>query len=555
VAFAILTNRKPASKAGPFSEGGTMAPPGILLAVMLALGPVRLAVLGDRTGGADDEQWARTIRSIAMMEPDLVVSVGDLIEGYCDSSSAAAQWQAVMESLEPLRPFGILATPGNHDVWDGASEGLWTGSTGWPVEGVVRRLGIDFVIWDTSREGRLTPELISRLDSLLAMTDEAGCAVVVTHKPLWSMAEADSALAGRFYGLLLRRGADAVLSGHVHAAACQRRDGVLLATVGPSGVRIGEPFREAGIFTQFGWLTLGEGGHGFALIESGAVHPESLNTSLEQRLHYLYRNRMLEAGPLSPAGGGVSVVLHPFEERPRRVTVDVREEGWRVTPEGAEVELEGSPDTLTLQAEVRERLLPLPSLRVGLSYGPRDKELELTETLPLARPVPGALCLAAADGNIAEGEYPAEAMEVFVGRDGGPSDMPPTEAMVAVGPDSLRVAFDCSEHLEDDEAGLVIASGDRSMLVFAGPEVEASGYVRTGGGPRSSWDGGWSVAVTAREDGWVMEAAVALEELGDPDSVGMNVFRSAGWRLGCWSWPLTWEGRLMGPLELEPSGR
>ena len=555
MAFAILTNRKPASKAGHVSEGGTMASTGVLLAVMLALGPVRLAVLGDRTGGADDQQWARTIRAIALMEPDLVVSVGDLIEGYCDSAAAAGQWQAVMESLEPLQPFGMVAAPGNHDVWDGASEALWTGVTGWPVEGVVRRLGVDFVIWDTSREGRLTLELISRLDSLLAMTDAGGCAVVVTHKPLWSMAEADSALAGRFYDLLRRRGADAVLTGHVHASACQRRDGVLLATMGPSGVRIGEPSLKAGIFTQFGWLTLGEGRPTFALIESQAVHSESLNTSLEQRLHYLYGNRMLEAGPLSPAGGGVSVVLHPFEERLRRVTVDVREEGWRVTPGSAEVELAGSPDTLALQCEVRERLLPLPSLRVGLSYGPRDKELELTETLPLARPVPAALWRAAADGNIGEGEYPAEPMEVFVGRDGGPSDMPPTEVMVAVGTDSIRVAFDCSEHLEDDEAGVVIASGHRSMLVFAGPEREARGYARTGGGPRSSLDGGWSVAVAAREDGWVMEAAVALEEVGDPDSIVMNVFRSAGWRLGCWCWPLTWDGSLMGPLELEPAGR
>ncbi len=532
-----------------------MTSAGVLLAVMLALGPVRLAVLGDRTGGADDQQWTRTIRAIALMEPDLVVSVGDLIEGYCDSAAAAGQWQAVMESLEPLQPFGMVAAPGNHDVWDGTSEALWTGVTGWPVEGVVRRLGVDFVIWDTSREGHLTRELLSRLDSLLALTDAGGCTVVVTHKPLWSMAEADSALARRFYDMLGQRGADAVLSGHVHAAACQRRDGVLLATMGPSGVRIGEPSREAGIFTQFGWLTLSEERQAFALIESQAVHPESLNTSLEQRLHYLYGNRMLEARPLSPAGGGVTVVLHPFEERRRRVTVEVREEGWRVTPGSAEVELEGSPDTLTLQAGVRDGLLPLPSLRVGLCYGPRDKELELTETLPLARPVPAALCRAVTDGNIGEGEYPAEPMEVFVGRDGGPSDMPPTEVMVAVGTDSIRVAFDCSEHLEDDEAGLFLCGGGRSLLLYAGPEGEARGYARTGGGPRSSWDGGWSLAVTASDDGWVMEAAVALEEVGDPDSVRMNVFRSAGWRLGCWCWPLAWDGSLMGPLAFDPSGR
>jgi len=532
-----------------------MAPAGILLAVMLALGPVRLAVLGDRTGGADDRQWNSTIRAIVLMEPDLVVSVGDLIEGYCDSAAAAGQWTAVMESLEPLQRFGLLATPGNHDVWDGASEELWTEVTGWPVEGVVRRLGVDFVIWDTSREGRLTRELLFRLDSLLAVTGEGNPAVLVTHRPLWSMADADSALSDRFYDILLQRGVDAVLSGHVHAAASQRRDGVLLATMGPSGVHIREPSTDAGIFTQFGWLTLTEDQQAFALIESQAVHPESLNTSLEQSLHYLYSNRMLETGSLSPAGGQIPVVLRPFEERRRRVTVEVREEGWRVTPRSSEMELEGSPDTLTLHAEIRDGLLPLPGLRLSLSYGPRDKELELRETLPLVRPVPAVLCQAAADGTIDAGEYPAEPMEVFVGRDGGPSQVPPTEALVAVGADSIRVAFRCSGHPDEDEAGLFLCGANRSLLLYGRPDGTARAYARAGQGPRSSWDGGWSLAVTSEDHGWVMEAAVALDELGDPDSVRMNVFRSAGWRLGCWSWPLSWDGSLMGPLAYEPFRR
>lgn len=521
----------------------------MLLAGMLALQPVRVAVLGDRTGGADDRLWRETIGAIALMRPDLVISVGDLIEGYCDSASAAAEWPSVMESLRPLSPFGIVAAPGNHDIWDRASENLWREVTGWPVEGVVQRRGIDLVLWDTSRESRMTAGLLDRLDSLLEERQGPGPTVVVTHRPLWAMADADSSLAAELYGLLGSHGVDAVLSGHVHASACSRRGEVLLATVGSSGTRMPEVSPDGGLFTQFGWLTLGEGPAGFALIESEAVHSESLNTPVEQRLRYLYTRRMLDPGPLDPGGGDVAVILHPFEDRERQLEVEVQPEGWPLTPAETRLSLGASPDTLMLRAGEPDRMLPLPRLRVRLRYGPRDKELELVETLPLARPVPAALCEAEADGVVRPGEYPAGPLADWIGRRGGPSGIPPTEVGVAVGADSIRVAFECSGRPEEDEAGLFLSGGGRSLMLFAGPDGGARAYAKGPGGSRTRWEEGWSLAVVPSDGGWVLEAAVDLGQTGGPEGMRMNVFRSAGGRLGCWCWPPAWDARLMGRLE------
>ncbi len=520
----------------------------MLLACAVVGSPVRIAVLGDRTGGADDGLWNRTIRAIVLMEPDLVVSVGDLIEGYRDSSAAAREWPDVIESLTPLDGFELVATPGNHDIWDRASAQLWREVTGWPVEGVIRRCGVDFVIWDTSRDGRLTPALLQGLDSLLAGTGENRHIVVVTHRPLWSMADADTALAGRFYGLLRRRGVDVVLSGHVHAAACQRRSGTLLATIGPSGTRIPEASLEGGIFTQFGWLTLGEGPPGLAIIETKAVHPESLNTPVEQNLRYLYTNRMIDTDPLSPEGGEVAVTLRPQEEVERVVTLEVRGEGWEVAPLRTETLLQGSPDTLSLRTARGAELFPLPRVEARVLYGPRDKQLEITRILPLARPVPFASCEAVADGVIGSGEYPGEAMTRFAGRDGGVSNVPPTEVRVSLGEDSMLVAFECEGRPESDEAGLIVSGGEGSRMIFSGPEAETTAYLRRAGAGKSPWTDGWGLSMSASEDGWVMEVALDVSRLGGPEGIRLNVFRSAEWRFGCWSWPLSWDRDLMGPL-------
>ena len=45
------------------------------------------AVLGDRTGGANQEAFLMVLRDIEMLQPDFIVAVGDIIEGYCDKET------------------------------------------------------------------------------------------------------------------------------------------------------------------------------------------------------------------------------------------------------------------------------------------------------------------------------------------------------------------------------------------------------------------------------------------------------------------------------------
>jgi calcineurin-like phosphoesterase family protein len=77
---------------------------------------VSLVVLGDRTGGHRPGVFEYAVERAAALNPDRVLSVGDLIEGYSDSPDVIdEQWQEIEDMLTPIRD-KLIAAPGNHDI-------------------------------------------------------------------------------------------------------------------------------------------------------------------------------------------------------------------------------------------------------------------------------------------------------------------------------------------------------------------------------------------------------------------------------------------------------
>lgn len=77
----------------------------------------QFAIIGDRTGGANAEGTFRlAINQLNLLQPEFVINVGDMIEGYTDNrAELTAEWdetEAMLHSLD--MPF--FRTVGNHDV-------------------------------------------------------------------------------------------------------------------------------------------------------------------------------------------------------------------------------------------------------------------------------------------------------------------------------------------------------------------------------------------------------------------------------------------------------
>src|SRR3954447_11775075 len=76
----------------------------------------QFAIVSDRTGGHRARVFSRAVDQLNLLQPEFVVTVGDLIEGYTDSKErAAAEWREFQAYAARLQmPFFYV--PGNHDI-------------------------------------------------------------------------------------------------------------------------------------------------------------------------------------------------------------------------------------------------------------------------------------------------------------------------------------------------------------------------------------------------------------------------------------------------------
>jgi len=86
----------------------------------------QFVIIGDRTGGANAQKtFDMAIQQINLLQPEFVINVGDLIEGYSDQSSELnAEWDEVDSMLNALDA-PLFRTPGNHDISNNAAKEVW----------------------------------------------------------------------------------------------------------------------------------------------------------------------------------------------------------------------------------------------------------------------------------------------------------------------------------------------------------------------------------------------------------------------------------------------
>ena len=86
----------------------------------------QFAIIGDRTGGANVQgTYGAAMDQLNLLQPEFVINVGDLIEGYTrEKDELNSQWDEVSELISKLKmPF--FYTPGNHDLSYPEAKEVW----------------------------------------------------------------------------------------------------------------------------------------------------------------------------------------------------------------------------------------------------------------------------------------------------------------------------------------------------------------------------------------------------------------------------------------------
>ncbi len=115
-------------------------------------------IVGDRTGGANVEgTFKLAIDQINLLQPEFVINVGDLIEGYSDEKAELnAEWDDTDELLGRLdMPF--FRVPGNHDIANTTAQQVWRERYGTTYYSFVYNDAL-FVVLDSEDPPRPEPE-------------------------------------------------------------------------------------------------------------------------------------------------------------------------------------------------------------------------------------------------------------------------------------------------------------------------------------------------------------------------------------------------------------
>jgi hypothetical protein len=108
---------------------------------------MRFAIFSDLTGGERNGVFELAVEQLNLLRPELVVNVGDLIEGSTDRGEIDLQW-ASFDSRAQKSTAPVFYTGGNHDLMDPLLRTSWEERLG-PRYYHLRYRDVLFLVFDT----------------------------------------------------------------------------------------------------------------------------------------------------------------------------------------------------------------------------------------------------------------------------------------------------------------------------------------------------------------------------------------------------------------------
>jgi hypothetical protein len=86
----------------------------------------QFAIIGDRTGGANVQGTFKiAMDQLNLLQPEFVINVGDIIEGYTEDKGELNKMWEEAEGLTGMLQMPFFYTRGNHDVSNPMAKEVW----------------------------------------------------------------------------------------------------------------------------------------------------------------------------------------------------------------------------------------------------------------------------------------------------------------------------------------------------------------------------------------------------------------------------------------------
>ena len=250
----------------------------------------QFAIVTDRTGGHRPGIFPMGIKKLNLLQPEFVMSVGDLIEGYTkDTVRLNAEWKEFKSFIEPLQaPFFYV--PGNHDITNDVMKKKWEELFGVSYYHFVYKdvLFLCLNSEDNLRgagRGTIDDEQFEYIKKTLDENADVKWTLVFLHQPLW--VQEDTKRWKDVESLLSDRNHN-VFAGHYHRYwKTEKNNGkyIALATTGGGSDLRGKAYGE---FDHVVWATMTDEGPILANLFLDGIWDENVVT---EELVDLVRNK------------------------------------------------------------------------------------------------------------------------------------------------------------------------------------------------------------------------------------------------------------------------
>ncbi|WP_133126162.1 metallophosphoesterase family protein [Vibrio breoganii] len=234
------------------------------------IAPVQFAVIGDLTGGERAGVYQGAVNALSLLQPDFILSVGDLIEGGTEElSTMNSEWET-FATITQSNDIPFYPVVGNHDISNIAMREWWESSIGpryyhfrhkdmlflmldsedftaerfseikvlrneavnlYKTEGEDAFMATEYAQLKERKYGKLSDEQIKYFLKALDNNKDVNWVFVLMHKPLWS----DDSSGFTAIELALQNFSYTVLNGHEHTYYYEERKGQDYIQLGTTG--------------------------------------------------------------------------------------------------------------------------------------------------------------------------------------------------------------------------------------------------------------------------------------------------------------------------------
>jgi hypothetical protein len=244
-------------------------------------GNFHFVVAPDHTGAHRSGILQKGIDRINLMQPEFVVSIGDLIEGYTpDIKNIESQWAEFNNTIQQLKvPYFYVA--GNHDYTNQVMANHWKEKYGADYYYFVYK-NVLFLCLNSEdgATGLKNPDFsdqqLAFVEKTLAENSKVDWTMVFMHQPLWLTTTAKNWQNAE---KLLSTRKHSVFTGHTHQYALHTRnnsDYFVLSTMGGVNSLRGKKYGE---FDHFLWVTMTPEGPVFANLMLDGIEDKSVQTA------------------------------------------------------------------------------------------------------------------------------------------------------------------------------------------------------------------------------------------------------------------------------------